>query len=248
MTSVSENLDLIRTKIAEAEIRSGRPAGSVKLLAVSKFHPVEAVLEAVAAGQLQFGENRVQEAVSKFPPVLAENPQVELHLIGSLQRNKVKNMVPYACCIQSVDRYELAEEIIKQRRKCVEAASHAADGVVPPARLSLLFEVHTGEESKSGFTDRDELRRTLELCRDAADAGIVCSGFMTMAPNTDDESLVRESFRSLRLLAEDMRREYPDLPLTELSMGMSGDFTIAIEEGSTMVRIGTAIFGQRNYA
>ncbi len=240
--SVSENLQRIRREIDETCARCGRPSGSVQLLAVSKFHPQEAVLEAIAAGQTCFGENRVQESVEKFPAVLADHPDVSLHLIGSLQRNKVKNIVPYASCIQSVDRYELAQEIIKQRRKLLDA------GVKMPASLRLLFEVHTGEESKSGFTDTAELQRTIELCRDAADAGIVCAGFMTMAPNTDDESLIRNSFRSLRQLSEQLRTSYPDLPLNELSMGMSGDFTIAIEEGSTMVRIGTAIFGQRNYA
>ncbi len=240
--SIAENLEYIRHQITEAEQRSGRPAGAVKLLAVSKFHPQEAVLEAISAGQQLFGENRVQEAVSKFPEVLASHAGTELHLIGSLQRNKVKSIVPYAGCIQSVDRYELAEEIIKQRRKFLSS------GTAIPAQLKLLFEVHTGEESKSGFTEESELCRTIELCRSASDAGIVCSGFMTMAPNTDDKSRIRASFKSLRELSRKLQSQYPDLPLNELSMGMSGDFQIAIEEGSTMVRIGTAIFGERNYA
>ncbi len=105
--SIKENLEIIRNKIAEAEKKSGRQAGSVKLMAVSKFHPAQAVEEALACGQLLFGENRVQEASSKFPPLLAAHPEVQLHMIGQLQSNKVKKAVEFASCIQSVDRLDL---------------------------------------------------------------------------------------------------------------------------------------------
>ncbi len=240
--SIADNISRVRAEIEAACVRAGRTPDSVRLLAVSKFHPKESVEEAVAAGLYAFGENRVQESIQKFPDLLAQDSRIELHLIGSLQRNKVKQIVPYASCIQSVDRFELAEEIIKQRKKLLEAGCATL-----PAQLKLLFEVHTGEESKSGFTDENELRRTLEICSLASNTGITCSGFMTMAPNTTDESLIRKSFASLRCLSDRLRQEFPEAPLRELSMGMSGDFGIAIEEGSTMVRIGTAIFGQRNY-
>lgn len=235
--SIGENCTVILEKIHAAEIRSGRKEGSVKLMAVSKFHPAEAVVEALEAGVTLFGENRVQEACGKFPDIIAAHPETELHLIGSLQRNKVKQIVPLVKCIQSVDRLELIEEIARQKEKLPDSG-----------KLRLLFEVHTAEDSKSGYTDEDELIRSLEYASGLADKGIECGGFMTMAPFTDDEKAIRESFRSLRNAAEKMKSRFPGLPLTELSMGMSHDFEIAVEEGSTLVRVGTAIFGERVYA
>ena len=112
----------------------------------------------------------------------------------------------------------------------------------------LLFEYHTGEESKSGFLTIDELLKAVEKAGEASDCGIICGGFMTMAPFTDDKTAVRNSFKKLRETAEEVKKHFPLLPLDELSMGMSGDFEIAIEEGSTLVRVGTALFGERNYA
>ena len=143
--SIKENIEKIREKIISAEIKAGRKEGSVALMAVSKFHPAEAVLEALKANQFLFGENRVQEACGKFPEILQQWENAELHLIGSLQRNKVKQILPIASCIQSVDRIELLEEIIKQKAKLENNKI-----------IKLLFEVHTGEESKSGFTDVGE--------------------------------------------------------------------------------------------
>ena len=115
--SIKDNLEIIKSRIAAAEVKSGRPQGSVKLMAVSKFHPAEAVKEAFAAGQLLFGENRVQEAAEKFPPLLEQHPDIEVHMIGQLQSNKVKKAVTFASCIQSVDRLELLQEIEKQCSK-----------------------------------------------------------------------------------------------------------------------------------
>ncbi|MBQ0166970.1 MAG: YggS family pyridoxal phosphate-dependent enzyme [Treponema sp.] len=235
--SIKENCELILDKIHAAEARAGRPEGSVKLMAVSKFHPADAVVEALGAGITLFGENRVQEACGKFPDIFASHPEAELHLIGSLQRNKVKQILPLVSCIQSVDRLELIEEIAKQK-----------DKLCPEKKLSLLFEVHTGEESKSGFTDADELIRAVDYTATLSEKGIVCAGFMTMAPLTDDEKAIRASFRSLVKTADMIKARFPELPLTELSMGMSHDFEIAVEEGSTLVRVGTAIFGERVYA
>lgn len=233
--SIKDNLEIIKNKISEAEKKSGRQTGSVKLMAVSKFHPADAVVEAMAAGQLLFGENRVQEASAKFPPLIAHHPQLEVHIIGQLQSNKVKKAVEFASCIQSVDRLDLLKEIEKQ---CAKAGRN----------IDILFEIHTGEESKSGYTTQAALIESINACVNGDFPHITPKGFMTMAPFTDDETMVRKSFIALRELSEKLRDQYPALPLTELSMGMSGDFEIAIEEGSTLVRVGTAIFGERDYS
>ena len=233
--SIKENLEIIRNKITEAEKKSGRNSGSVKLMAVSKFHPSEAVIDAFTAGQLLFGENRVQEASQKFPPLIAQHPEITVHMIGQLQSNKVKKAIEFASCIQSVDRYDLLREIEKQCAKIERT-------------IEILFEVHTGEESKSGYTSETELRNSIEACIKGDFPHILPKGFMTMAPFTEDQALVRKSFITLRNLSEKLQSDYKELSLTELSMGMSGDFEIAIEEGSTLVRVGTAIFGERDYS
>jgi pyridoxal phosphate enzyme (YggS family) len=229
--SIANNLDKVKTAIQKAEAAASRPSGSVKLLAVSKFHDASAVLEAMGAGQFLFGENRVQEAVEKFARVKeAAQSEPQLHIIGSLQRNKVKQALSVASCVQSVDRFELLDEIEKQAQKT-------------GAKIKVLFEIHTGEQSKSGFVSIDELSRCIESA--ARMRCVECAGFMTMAPFTDDERVIRKAFAACRDTAEKMQKQFPALRLTELSMGMSNDFAIAIEEGSTMVRIGTAIFGNR---
>ncbi len=233
--NIKDNIEIIKQRISEAEKKSGRPEGSVKLMAVSKFHPAEAVKEAFEAGQLLFGENRVQEASEKFPPIITQHPQINVHMIGQLQSNKVKKAVSFASCIQSVDRIDLLKEIEKQCSKLERT-------------INILFEVHTGEESKSGFTTEEALSESIEAVANGQFPHIIPCGFMTMAPFTDNEKLIRKSFITLRELSEKFRRQYPALPLTELSMGMSGDFEIAIEEGSTLVRVGTAIFGERDYS
>ncbi len=233
--SIKENLQSIKNRITDAEKKSGRAQGSVKLMAVSKFHPAEAVVEAYEAGQLLFGENRVQEASEKFPPLIEQHPELSVHMIGQLQSNKVKKAVTYASCIQSVDRLELLQEIEKQCAKL-------------DRKINILFEYHTGEESKSGYTSEAELCVSIEECVKGSFPHIIPCGFMTMAPFTDDEKLIHKSFITLRELSEKLRPQFPELPLRELSMGMSGDFEIAIEEGSTLVRVGTAIFGERDYS
>ncbi len=235
MTQIQENLSRVLDSIRAAEKKAGRPEHSVKLLAVSKFHPAESVVEAVRAGQCAFGENRVQEAVSKFPAIYEEFPNVELHIIGTLQTNKVRKAVQVASVIESVDSLKLLCEIEKQAAKLDKT-------------VSVFFEYHTGEESKSGFLSFEELREAVQFCAEGNAPHVVPRGFMTMAPFTDDKALIRASFATLRDCAERLRAEFPSLPLTELSMGMSGDFELAIAEGSTEVRVGTAIFGERNYS
>ena len=226
------NIEKIRTQIKEAEIKAGRNAGSVKLLAVSKFHPVEAVYDAIAAGQMDFGENRVQEACSKFPEVFQKFQEAKLHIIGQLQTNKVKKAVEIASMIESVDRIELVKEIEKQ---CARLEK----------KIEILLEFHTGEESKSGFKTEEALEETLEYISSGNAPHIIPRGFMTMAPFTDDEEKIRKSFSIMKQTAEKMQARFKNFNLDELSMGMTHDFEIAIQEGSTEVRVGTAIFGQR---
>lgn len=232
MSSVADNLRRVFDTIAEAELKSGRKPGSVSLVAVSKFNPVEAVLEAIAAGQFLFGENRVQEAVPKFQEVQKLYGNTELHIIGTLQRNKVKKALTVASCIQSVDRIELLEEIEKQ--------ASVLNKTVP-----VLFEYHTGEESKSGFCDLDSLLRAVEYGESAPH--IIPKGFMTMAPFTTDQKEILASFRKLKDIRQQVQSRFSALTLDQLSMGMTNDFPLAIQEGATLVRIGTAIFGARWY-
>lgn len=232
MSSVADNLRRVLDTIAEAEVKSGRKPGSVSLVAVSKFNPVEAVLEAIAAGQFLFGENRVQEAVPKFQEVQKLYGNTELHIIGTLQRNKVKKALTVASCIQSVDRIELLEEIEKQ--------ASVLNKTVP-----VLFEYHTGEESKSGFCDLDSLLRAVEYGESAPH--IIPKGFMTMAPFTTDQKEILASFRKLKDIRQQVQSRFSALTLDQLSMGMTNDFPLAIQEGATLVRIGTAIFGARWY-
>lgn len=235
MAQIAENLKTILNKIREIEKKADRAENSVKLVAVSKFHPAQSVIEAVEAGQNLFGENRVQEAAAKFDEIRAKGINPDLHIIGSLQRNKVKEAVRIASCIESVDRIELLEEIEKQASKINK-------------NIEILFEVHTGEDSKAGFTSEEALSLAIERCANGSFPHVMPKGFMTMAPFTEDKKLVRKSFVTLRNLREKFQKSFPSLDLCELSMGMSGDYEIAIEEGATIVRIGTAIFGERLYA
>lgn len=234
MNSIENNLKEILQKIESAEQKYNRTKGTVKLLAVSKFHPVDAVEKAISAGHLLFGENRVQEAVSKFSDINSFNKDVELHIIGQLQTNKVKKAVTVASCIESVDRIDLLKEIQKQCEKINK-------------KIKILFEVNTAEDSKSGFKNYEDLYEAVKYCADGNTPFVEPIGFMTMAPLTDDEALIRKSFSSLRKLSEKLQTEFPMFNFSELSMGMSNDYEIAIEEGSTEVRIGTAIFGEREY-
>lgn len=232
--SVKENLNSVKDHLKKACLNAGRNPEEVRLVAVSKFHPYECVEEAISEGQYLFGENRVQEAKEKFTKVFENHAEAELHIIGSLQRNKVKDAVKIASCIESVDRIELIEEIEKQCAKIEKT-------------IDILFELHTGEESKAGFPDFDSLHHALTLFAENKFPHINPKGFMTMAPFTEDKEVVRNSFKTLRTYADKLKLEFTQFELNELSMGMSGDFEIAIEEGSTMVRIGTSIFGQRQY-
>ena len=230
---IKENLQIIHNKIEAACKKCGRDVNSVKLMAVSKFHPAESIIAALNAGQILFGENRVQEAFSKFSEI-NKSYKTELHIIGQLQSNKVRDAVKIAECIQSVDRIELLNEIEKQ---CTRFDKN----------IKILFEVHTAEDSKSGFDDIEEIRQCLNNFTENKYPHITPVGFMTMAPFTENEALIRKSFSTVRNISIELQKDFPMYNLSELSMGMSGDYEIAIEEGSTLVRIGTAIFGEREY-
>jgi pyridoxal phosphate enzyme (YggS family) len=226
--SVAENVREVQEEIGEACIRAGRSADDVVLMAVTKNHDAEAVHAAYEAGVRCFGENRVQEAASKY----ADRPEdIDLHLIGHLQRNKAKAAVGLFSTVQSIDRVETAEALEKH---CA-----AAD-----TRMRILMEVNTsGEESKYGVEDADALRSLLEGILDFEHLDPV--GLMTLAPFTSDEQALRRAFRELRRLFEMIRRSNAELDFSVLSMGMSNDYAIAVEEGSTMVRLGTRLFGAR---
>lgn len=229
--SVAAQLQIIRERISDACQRCGRDPSEVRIMAVSKFQDMSRVVEAMEAGLTLFGESRMQEASEKFGALAAQGIQPELHFIGTLQRNKAREAVGLCACIQSVDRLELAQELSKR----------ATQARVAPA---ILFELHTGEETKAGYPDVDAILATIDWLLENQ-SGLRIQGLMTMAPLSADERSVRASFRSLAHAREEISKRFPELPLETLSMGMSGDFPIAIEEGSTLVRIGTALFGER---
>ena len=226
---LAENYQRIIKEIREAERKAGRPEGSVRLIAVSKTKPVEMREEAWRLGQRVFGENHVQEIVEKKDA----HPEYEFHMIGHLQRNKVRQVVGRVSMIHSVDSLRLAEEISKE-------------SVKKQLVTDILLEVNAaGEESKYGFLPEMLPDAAAEI---AALPGIRIRGLMTVAPNVEDPEENRPVFRRIAQLAVDISAQNVDnIDMYELSMGMTNDFSVAIEEGATMVRIGTALFGAREY-
>lgn len=206
---------------------------SVKLVAVSKFHGVKAILEAYDAGQRVFGESRMQE-INQKKELLPHD--IEWHFIGHLQTNKVKSIIPYIHTIQSVDSWKLLSEI----EKCAAIAEK---------RICCLLEIHIAQENaKFGFS--------FDSCRQFLEKGLwtnckyaYLGGVMGMATNTNDEGVIREEFSSLKSFFEEIKMQYfsDDKDFKEISMGMSDDYKIAVEEGSTMIRVGSSIFGNREY-
>lgn len=211
------------------------PAG-VRLVAVSKYHPADSIREAYAAGQRIFGESHAQELQQKHTE-LADLQGVEWHFIGHLQTNKVKYIAPYVSLIHAVDSPRLLAEINKQALKVGR-------------RIPCLLQLHVAqEETKFGFTP-DEAMAFLDSGEWQQLEGVQLAGVMTMATNTDDTRRIRDDFRRTRQFFEEVKRSALSAQLesfNELSMGMSDDWHIAIEEGSTLIRIGTTIFGQRQY-
>lgn len=223
---IQNNIEIIESQISQKCSELKRERSEIKLVAVSKFNPPESIVTAFESGIIHFGENKAQEFCDK-----AEKIQEEIfwHFIGHLQSNKVKNVVKYAHYIHSVDSLNIAGEINKR------AAS------IKKIQNVLLEFKTSDEDSKFGISDETEVYRIAEFCKNSSNLNIL--GLMTMAPFVEDEKIIRNSFSTLRLLFEKMNNR--GFGLSELSMGMTGDWQLALEEGSTMLRIGTAIFGAR---
>jgi hypothetical protein len=223
---LAENLKAIQQRMAAACARAGRAPGTVTLIAVTKGQPPEAVAEAADLGLALFGENKVQEAKAKIPLCPG---RLQWHLIGHLQTNKCRDAVELFKMIQSVDSLHLAREINKRAEQAART-------------MPILLEVNAaGEASKFGYTAE---RLLAELGQINALSRLEIHGLMTVPPWTPNPERARPLFRQLRQLKEQCE-QLLGAPLPSLSMGMTGDFEVAIEEGATMVRIGTALFGQR---
>ena len=227
---VSENLEQVKANIEAACKRVGRDPKDVRLVAVSKTKPISLIEEAIEAGQDTFGENKVQEMCDKME-VLPDN--IKWHMIGHLQRNKVKYIVDKVCLIHSVDSYRLAEEINIQAKK---------KNITVP----ILVEVNIAEESsKFGIHAEDAIALVEQI---AQLENVRIKGLMTIAPLVENPEDNRQYFRNIRQLSVDIAAKNIDnVSMNVLSMGMTGDYMVAIEEGATMVRVGTGIFGERNY-
>lgn len=226
MSEIQQNLDRVRAEITRAATKANRPAGEVELIAISKTHDAERVREAHEAGQNVFGESRVQEARVKIPELPSS---LHWHFVGHLQRNKIRHALPLFELIHSVDSLDLARDI---NRIADEAGFHPR----------VLLEVNVaGEGSKFGFKPeilRAEMEPLLQLGR------LSIEGLMTIPPLSEDAEASRPFFVQLRELRDAFEKEF-DLKLAHLSMGMTNDFPVAVEEGATLVRVGTAIFGAR---
>ncbi|TVR90132.1 MAG: YggS family pyridoxal phosphate-dependent enzyme [Spirochaetaceae bacterium] len=231
---LTERLSEIQEKLAAAAGRSGRTKEDVRLIAVSKTHDVSAVREAYEAGVRDFGESRVQEAEEKFHG-LTDLQDIRLHLIGRLQSNKAKKVPGLFACVHSVDRDSLLYELDKRVQEL---------GSISENQLEILIQLNTsGEEQKQGVASYEAACELLSVAHRCM--ALRVTGFMTMAPYTNDTALIRRCFAATREIAERCRLQFPDMPLKVLSMGMSNDYEIAIEEGATMVRVGSALFGER---
>ncbi len=227
---IKESIEQVRKNIEDACKRVGRDPSEVTLICVSKTKPDEAVMEAYEAGERVFGENKVQELTGKMERLPKD---IHWHLIGHLQRNKVKYIIGKVDLIHSVDSFRLAEEINIRAKKA---------NIIQP----VLIEINIGEEeSKFGI----RLEDTKELIRAISQLDAVkVSGLMCIAPYVVDPEENRELFHQIKDLAIDIRKEkIHNVDMGILSMGMTNDYLIAVEEGSTMVRVGTAIFGERSY-
>ena len=227
MPSIAENLERVREQIAQAAAKSGRSVDDVELVAISKTHEAEKVREAVSAGQTLFGESRVQEARIKIPELSAT---VRWHFVGHLQKNKIRHALPLFELIHSIDSLVLAQDM---NRIAEEEGLHPR----------VLIEVNVaGEGSKFGFTPkklRGEMEELLALPR------LSILGLMCIPPIAEEAEASRKYFVALREERDRLQTEF-HVDLAQLSMGMTQDFAVAVEEGATLVRVGTAIFGERS--
>lgn len=227
---VKENLFQIQENIRKACEKSGRDPEEITLIAVSKTKPISMLEEAYEAGSRDFGENKVQEIMDKYPALPKD---IRWHMIGHLQRNKVKYIVDKVCLIHSVDSLRLAEEINLQSEK------HQVE-------TDILIEINIAqEESKFGVSKTE----VIKLVEEASKLPYIhIKGLMAVAPFTENQEDNRKYFREIKELSVDiMEKNIDNVNMSVLSMGMTGDYMVAIEEGATMVRVGTGIFGERNY-
>jgi hypothetical protein len=229
MIDIKENVAQVRQRIAAASRRSGRGPDDVKLVAISKTFPPEFIRAAYEAGLRDFGENRVQEAAAKRPALA--DLSITWHLVGHLQSNKAKAARELFHWVHSVDSFRLAQKL----DQTVSAGA---------GRLAVLLEVNLGGEASKAGVGESEVFQLAQQCSQLA--ALEVRGLMVIPPLLDDPEQVRPYFRRLRELAQEIEsKNIPNLSMQELSMGMSHDFEVAIEEGATMVRVGTAIFGGR---
>ena len=227
---IKDNLKVVEVNIENALKRAGREGESVKLITVTKTIDLDRINEAIDGGSIDIAENRAQELEEKHGII---GDKAKFHMIGHLQTNKVRNIIGKTDLIHSLNRISLAKELNKRSK---------ANDIV----TDVLIQVNVAEEeSKSGF----KVNEVLPFIESILDfKNIKVRGLMTMAPHTDDEEILREVFRTMFNLKNDItKRNYKDLTMEYLSMGMTNDYEIAIEEGSNMVRIGSAIFGERKY-
>ena len=232
MTTIQQNISRVHEEISKICQRIGRDPKDITLVAVTKFAPIEAIQEAVNFGVIDIAENKVQEGQQKYPSVKPSPSKGSLkrHLIGHLQTNKVKDALKVFDLIQSVDSLKLAQEIEKQTQKLNRSAD-------------ILVQVNISEEEQKFGADQSEALRLIEEILQLKNIQI--QGLMTMAPFTEDQQMIRDCFRGLRELKNQVKEKFqghPNLQMKFLSMGMSGDYAIALEEGSNMLRIGSAIF------
>lgn len=228
---LKSNLETVESNIQKACARAGRKRDEVTLIAVSKTKPVPMLEEIYACGVRNFGENKVQELTEKYDVLPGD---IKWHMIGHLQRNKVKYIVDKACCIHSVDSVRLAKEIEKEAAK-------------KNCRVNILLEVNVArEESKFGLMPEEVMETVEEISKYSH---ICLQGLMTIAPYTENPEENRPYFAQLRKLSVDIASKNIDnINMSILSMGMTNDYEVAIEEGATLVRVGTGIFGARNYS
>ena len=226
---IKDRVEQVLEQIEEAALRAGRDPKEVKLLAASKTRTQEEIREAFQAGVKLFGENRVQEAREKVP-ALSDLP-ITWHMIGHLQTNKVKHAVELFHCIESVDRKNLVDELVKRLRRVGK-------------KMPILIEVKLSPEETKHGCSVEELPALVEYVLQFPELQL--QGLMTVPPYLENPEEVRPYFRQLRELRDSLEERF-SIKLPELSMGMSHDFPVAVEEGATIVRVGTAIFGPRNY-
>ena len=227
MSPIAENLDRVREQISTAAAKSGRSPEDVELVAITKTHPAESVREAIEAGQVLFGESRLQEARTKIPELPSN---LRWHFVGHLQKNKIRQALPLFEMFHGIDSLELARDIQRIAEE---------DGAHP----SVLLQVNVaGEGSKFGFSPdqlRDDMGSLLDLAR------LTIEGLMCIPPLAEETEASRKYFVQLRKLREELEKDR-GIKLAHLSMGMTNDYAVAIEEGATLVRVGTAIFGERS--